>query len=147
MKITLAALAASFVLAGCENNFKPTYSPIPAPVPSPTPWVCPEPTEAQKKASKIASDEYFNALLDTINEIDDGTTSPEIIARVAVEKNLDLLRKMAGAKTAHIAGSSYLARRSNESLIQKLPTNAQINVATYLVLGARKEKSASSSKP
>jgi len=139
MKISLAVVAIALALSGCETNPK-KYNYLPVSEPVYTPPAIKDPTEKQKKASKLASDEYFDALLKTIIEIDDGNTSPEVIAKVAVGKNIELLRKMDEAKTVHISESSYLAKKSVKKMIYNLPSSSDINLATYMVLSVRKDK-------
>ena len=113
--------------------------------PKKDPFAVGEPTAEQEAQAKAATDRYFAALRDTILEIDDGTTSPDVIARAAVNSNLSLLREKARAQTAHIAASSWLGADVASKGLARLPEQRDIDWGVTLVLKLRQKRTPSSS--
>ena len=124
-----------------HSNTLPNAHSIPAPSesspPKKDPFAVKEPTADQEARSKAAIGRYFGALRNSILEIDDGTTSPDVIARAAVNSNLGLLREKVRAQTAHITESSWLGADIASKALEKLPEQSDIDWGVTLVLKLR----------
>ena len=98
------------------------------------------PSARQKELADDAFDAYIESLLLSIKAMDDGKTSAEVIARIAVMSNIDQLRKAMSIATANVSERSPLSAAVIMGELDKLPDQEDIDLATRFVLKHRKER-------
>ena len=96
-------------------------------------------TPSEKEAARLATRKYLLALHASIRELDDMSTSPDVIARAAVGANLDLLRSKMRAKTIQFEEYA-LGRDSMARALARAPTQSDIDLAVYSVLKIRQQR-------
>lgn len=146
-------LAAAAALSSCATPAKPVVHALPAEEEAVTKPARPsswkeieealdraEPTAEEKALSSSIGREYFLALRATIEELDDSTSSAEIVARAAVNRHLPLLRKKFFAQVSHIARSSDFAEQQAQESALRIPSRSDIDVAVEMVLRLRKQR-------
>lgn len=106
-----------------------------------------EQTAEEKAAAALAAREYFTALVATIKELDDFTTSADVIARAAVNKNRALLLKKSRAQLAHFKRSNWFVAQTTEEYLASLPKQVDFDNAVEAVLRLRKSSGSLQSSP
>lgn len=95
------------------------------------------PTPEDKALTKQRSNAYYTGLIASIQALDDGVSSADAVARAAVNENIDLMRAWKRAQLANQARPSARAAEMVESAINKLPSQALLDEATFIVLRFR----------
>jgi hypothetical protein len=97
-----------------------------------------ETAEARHRFINEISAEYLLALRKSIQSLDDNRSSADVIARAAVEENIELLRERDRKLMESISKYSPTAAIQVAEYLRKIPTEDHISVATYMVLKLRK---------
>lgn len=105
-----------------------------------------EQTRTEKLKAEQAADKYFAALWKSIGSIDDGVSSPDLVAKAAIAENHSLLRAKFAAQCSHIRDSSWLGEKMFNERMAALPTPYDVHFATNIVLRYRGTKRSNPTK-
>jgi hypothetical protein len=101
-------------------------------------WTPKDPTPEDEALTEQRCTAYYRGLVASIRSLDDGVTSADVVARAAVNENIDLLRAWKRAQMANLARPSARAAESVESSINSLPSKGLLDDATSVVLRVRR---------
>jgi len=104
-------------------------------------------TAEEKADVKEKSQAYYEGMVRSIVSLDDKTTDAETIGRAAISANIDKLRAWKRAQMQNLSRISEVTRLQVESGVIGLPSPAQIDEASMMVLTLRKKKARSTRSP
>jgi hypothetical protein len=96
-----------------------------------------EMTPEEKVEAKALSKKYYQGLVQTIIEIDDGETSPEIIGKSAVIENQSALKTWKRVELRRFTEVDDPEIRRKAENLDGLPSQSHFDDATYIVLKLR----------
>ena len=95
-------------------------------------------TKEEAMDEKIKMVAYYDKLVKSIRDLDDGTSPANVIGRAAVAENVSALKTFKTASVAHLRRSAPAHSARVDEVIESLPRPSQIDDATTMVLRHRK---------